>query len=271
MVSAGIITCTDHCERDSLDNGQPDPATESKVAIVTGAAQRIGAAIARRLHHSGYNVLVHYRSDDKPAKALVDELNQIRADSAIAMKAELTQDRSPEDVVAASIEQWGRLDLLVNNASEFFATPIGNISANDMQKIFGSNVQAPLLLSQAAYPHLKNTDGSIVNILDVYATVVHKDHPVYCASKAALSMLTKSLAVELAPAVRVNGISPGAILWPDGNAAIDDAKKKEVLQHVPLEIMGAPVQIADAVVYLAGSSASFITGQILAIDGGRSL
>lgn len=254
-----------------MDNTQSDNTEEKKVAIITGAAQRIGAAIARRLHLCGYNVVVHYRSAETAAVALVSELNQVRADSAVCKQAELTAEESVANVVTAGIEQWGRLDLLVNNASEYFATPVGKITAVDIQKILGSNVQAPLLLSQAAYPYLQQTNGCIVNILDIYASVVQQEHSVYCASKAALVMLTKSLAAELAPDVRVNGVSPGAILWPEGVAAIDDDKKSEVLQQIPLNRMGSPVHIAESVIYLASEHASFITGQVMTIDGGRSL
>lgn len=241
------------------------------VAIVTGAAKRIGEAICKCLHRNGYRIVVHYRSDPAAANALVAELNQIRPDSAVCKQSDLSHAGSPEDLVAAAVDQWGQLDLLVNNASEFYPTPVGQISPEDFQRIFNSNVQAPLLLAQSALPHLKVAKGSVVNILDIYASVVHKEHPVYCASKAALSMLTRSLAVEFAPTVRVNGVAPGAILWPDGEAELPEAKKSSVLDNIPLGVMGRPTQIAEAVNYLAGCHAEFITGQTLAIDGGRTL
>jgi len=249
---------------------QTDQA-DSKVAIVTGAAKRIGESIARHLHHNGYKVLVHYRSDQNLAIGLIDDLNNDRPGSAIGKQTDLARDGGAEDLVGAAVDQWGRLDLLVNNASEFYPTPVGSISVEVFQSMFASNVQAPLLLAQAGFPHLQSMKGSVVNILDIYATLVHREHPVYCASKAALSMLTKSLAVEFAPAVRVNGVSPGAILWPDGDAEINDDKKVSVLNHIPLGRMGNPAQIAAAVHYLASAEADFITGQILALDGGRTL
>ena len=254
-------------ERTELENNESEP----RVAIVTGAAKRIGAGITRTLHQSGYNMLVHYRSDKSVATDLINELNDIRADSAIGVHADLVSDSAPDELVSAAVDHWGRLDLLVNCASQFFPTPVGSISAEVIQSIFASNVQAPLLLAQAALPHLQSTDGCVVNIVDIYSGVVHKEHPVYCASKAALAMLTKSLAVEFAPRVRVNGISPGAILWPDGDAEISEQKKSEILGIIPLARMGHPDQIAGAVKYLSSTDAGFITGQILALDGGRTL
>ncbi len=244
---------------------------EVKAALITGAAKRIGECITRALHQSGYNVLVHYRSDQNQAMDLINDLNRVRSDSAIGKQLDLTDDGSAENLVGAAIDRWGRLDLLVNNASEFFPTPVGAITAEVFQRMFATNVQAPLLLAQAAFPHLQLVKGNVINILDIYASVVHKDHPVYCASKAALSMLTKSLAVEFAPSVRVNGVAPGAILWPDGDAAIADEKKSAVLNRIPLARMGNPEQIAASVNYLASADADFITGQILSIDGGRTL
>jgi len=257
-------------EREEPDPVKPDTA-EPAVAIVTGAAKRIGESICRVLHRSGYNVLVHYRADQSLALALINDLNNIRPNSAIGKQADLTHDGAAEGLVGAAVNQWDRLDLLVNNASEFSPTPIGAISMEVMQRMFASNVHAPLLLAQAAFPHLQSVKGSVVNILDIYASVVHKEHPVYCASKAALSMLTKSLAIEFAPTVRVNGVAPGAILWPDGEAEISDEKKSGIARKIPLSRMGNPAQIAAAVKYLSGVDADFITGQILSIDGGRTL
>jgi len=216
-------------------------------------------------------MVVHYRSDAEIALALIDELNQLRPDSAIGKQTDLTSAGFAEDLVGAAVDHWGQLDLLVNSASQFRPTPVGTITIDDMQSLFATNFQAPMLLTQAAYPHLQSAEGSVVNILDIYSSMVHRDHPVYSASKAALRMLTKSLAVDLAPNVRVNGISPGAILWPEGEAAISDEKKSSILQHIPLGRMGNPDQIAQAVVYLSSDNAKFVTGQILAMDGGRTL
>ena len=246
-----------------------ESATSRKVAIVTGAARRIGACTAKMLHKSGYNVLVHYRASKEPALDLVAELNSDCADSALGMQAELQQESSANSIVNAAIEHWGRLDLLVNNASEFYPTKIQSITADDISQLFGTNFQAPLLLSQAAFPHLKEHSGAVVNIVDIYSATVHKEHSVYCASKAALSMLTKSFAVEFAPEVRVNGVSPGAILWPEGQAGITEAQKKRIVDAIPLERIGDASDIAEAVLYLA--TAQFVTGQIMTVDGGRTL
>lgn len=242
-----------------------------KVVLVTGASQRIGAAIAARAHSSGYRVAIHYRSSEKEANALADQFNKRRADSSICVAADFSNADSGTQLVDACVSQWGRLDLLVNNASEFFPTPVGKISKSDLEKTFSANVFTPLLLSQAALPHLKSTHGSIVNIVDIYASVVRAEFSVYSSSKAALQMLTKSLAVECAPYVRVNGIAPGAILWPDGESALTDAEKQSLLQKVPLDKTGTADQIAAATLYLASGDAGFVTGQILSIDGGRSL
>jgi len=159
--------------------------------------------------------------------------------------------------------------LLVNNASEFYPTPVGQITEDVIQKLFATNLQAPLLLAQTAFPHLSKTGGCVINILDIYSAIAHKEHSVYSASKAALSMLTKSFATDFAPDVRVNGVSPGAILWPEGSAELSETQKQSVLEKIPLERKGDVRDIADAVVYLA--NAKFVTGQILKVDGGRTL
>lgn len=242
-----------------------------KVALVTGASRRIGAAIAELAHSSGYNVLIHFRRTGEAASKLAKQLNQKRPDSAVCVQADFSEPESCNELITESAECWGQLDLLVNNASEFFPTPIGSITSAQISSVFSANVSAPLLLAQAARPYLQRGNGSIVNIVDVYASVVHRDHPVYCASKAALAMLTKSLAVELAPAIRVNGVAPGAILWPDGESAITDDQKVSMIESVPLSKTGDARQIASAVMYLAGDDASFMTGHIMTIDGGRTL
>lgn len=245
--------------------------TTPKVVIVTGASRRIGAAIASAAHSQGYRVLVHYRSSEKEARILTEKFNKHRSDSAVSVHADFADSNSCEQLVSACISHWGRLDLLVNNASEFYPTPVGSISKADLQKLYAANVFAPLLLSQAAQPHLKIQQGSIVNIVDIYASVVRADYSVYSSCKAALQMLTKSLAVELAPQVRVNGIAPGAILWPDGGEALSKIEKQTLLQKVPMQKKGNAEQIAAAVLFLASEDAGFTTGQILSVDGGRSL
>lgn len=243
-------------------------SANNKVAIVTGAAHRIGAAIVRHLHQQHYNVVLHYRHSEAAARKIISDLNQLREDSAIGVQAELTEVNAAEKIVNCGVDQWGQLDLLVNNASEFYPTPVGTIAANDVHKLLATNVQAPLMLSQAAFAHLQKTAGSVVNIIDIYADIVHPEHSVYCASKAALAMLTKSLAVEMAPSVRVNGVSPGAILWPEGEEKSLSAKE-QMISLIPLNKIGSPQHIADTVLYLA--TAGYTTGQILSIDGGRTL
>ncbi len=240
-----------------------------KVAIVTGAARRIGARIAGRLHKEGFNVLVHYRASSKEALELVDELNRLSVNTAASCQADLRDDESANQLIELAIEKWGRVDLLVNNASEFFPTPVGTITASIIGKLFATNVQAPLLLAQTAFPHLMKNKGSIINIVDIYSSIAHKDHSVYCASKSALNMLTRSLATDLAPDVRVNGVSPGAILWPETGQPLAEDKKNELLAKIPLNRKGSADDIADAVLYLA--NAEYVTGHIIAVDGGRSV
>ena len=239
-----------------------------KVALVTGAARRIGAAIATRLHQSGANVAIHYRGSAAEAAALVDKLNGMRADSAAAFQADLI-DTSLLPGLVDDVTGWcGRLDILVNNASTFYPTPPGEITEAHWEDLMGSNLKAPLFLSQAALPELQKTEGAIVNIVDIHAQRPLRNHTVYGPAKAALAMLTRSLAKDLAPAVRVNGVSPGAILWPENE--LDEAAKKAILEQVPLERAGDPDDIAGAVLFLV-QDATYVTGQIIAVDGGRSI
>jgi pteridine reductase len=239
-----------------------------KVALVTGAARRIGAAIAARLHQSGANVAIHYRGSAAEAAALVDKLNGMRADSAAAFQADLI-DTSLLPGLVDDVTGWcGRLDILVNNASTFYPTPPGEITEAHWEDLMGSNLKAPLFLSQAALPELQKTEGAIVNIVDIHAQRPLRNHTVYGPAKAALAMLTRSLAKDLAPAVRVNGVSPGAILWPENE--LDEAAKKAILEQVPLERAGDPDDIAGAVLFLV-QDATYVTGQIIAVDGGRSI
>lgn len=239
-----------------------------KVALVTGAARRVGAAIARRLHAAGAEVLIHYRGSEDDASRLEAELNALRADSALRLKADLLAANAPQALIGAALERRGRLDLLVNNASMFYATAIGGIGAAQWDELIGSNLRAPMFLSQAAAPHLSAARGSIVNIVDVHAEHPLRGYPVYSVAKAGLAALTRSLALELAPAVRVNAVAPGAILWPE-DGQFEPGGRERVIAATPLARIGAPEDIAGAVLYLA--TAPFVTGHVLAVDGGRSV
>ena len=239
-----------------------------KVVLVTGAARRIGAAIVTRLQQNGARVAIHYRSSAADADALEALLNEQRPDSAATFQADLLDPDGISALIAAVIAWGGRLDGLINNASTFYPTPIGEITEAHWESLVGSNFKAPLFLSQEAVPHLRETGGSIVNIVDIHARRPLRDHPVYGPAKAALAMLTRSLAKDLAPDVRVNGVSPGAILWPEGG--MTESVQQTILQQVPMERAGTPEDIAGCVLYLM-RDASYVTGQIIAVDGGRSI
>lgn len=238
------------------------------VALITGAARRIGAAIARRLHADGYDLALHYRNSTTDMQALVAELDIARAGSARALQADLAEfDRLPE-LVAKTIGHFGRLDALVNNASTFHPTPFGETTPRQWDELFASNARAPFFLAQAAAPHLRAARGAIVNLVDLYAERPLPRHSVYCMAKASLAMMTKSLAVELAPEVRVNAVAPGAILWPEGD---DDAQRQQaIVARTPLARTGSAEEIADAVAWLL-NGASYTTGQVIRVDGGRGL
>lgn len=246
-----------------------DGSTPRKVALVTGAARRIGAAIARRLHADGYDLALHYRHSRADMDTLLAELNATRADSAIALHADLAAfDRLPE-LVAHTIGRFGRLDALVNNASGFYPTPIGSTTPAHWDELFASNARAPFFLSQAAAPHLKAARGGIVNLVDIHAEQPLAGHTVYCMAKAALRMLTKSMAVDLAPDVRVNAIAPGAILWPEQGK--DTASQEVLLARTPLGRTGTPEEIAATVAWLLSDAAGYVSGQTLRVDGGRGI
>lgn len=243
-------------------------AASRPVALVTGAARRIGAAIARRLHADGYDLALHYRSSQADMDALLGELDAARAGSAIALQADLAAfDRLPE-LIARAVGRFGRLDALVNNASAFHPTPLGSVTPAHWDELFASNARAPLFLAQAAAPHLKAARGGIVNIADIHGETPLAGHAVYCMAKAALLMLTKSLALELAPDVRVNAIAPGAILWPEH--AGDEAAQSSLLARTPVPRLGTAEEIAAAVAWLL-RDAGYVTGQTLHVDGGRGL
>lgn len=238
-----------------------------KTALITGAARRLGAAIARSLHADGYRVAIHYHGSVDDAEALGRDLNKLKADSAITLRGDLADPALPARLVEEISGQWGRLDMLVNNASIYDPTPLDCATANDWESIMTVNLKAPFFTCQAAAPLLKRHRGSIINLTDIYGRYPRPRFSLYCASKAGLINLTRALALELAPEVRVNAISPGAILWAADDA--DEAIREEIIRKTPLARRGEPSDIADAVRFLA--HAEFVTGQILEIDGGRTL
>jgi pteridine reductase len=245
-----------------------DPPLLGKVALVTGAARRIGAEIALALHRVGADVIVHYRHSTADARQLVGRLNERRPESAIAAAADLGQANEITQLADASLAWQGRLDILVNNASSFYPTPLGTVTEDDWDDLMGSNLKAPLFLAQALAPALLEAGGNIVNIVDIHARRPLRDHPVYSPAKAGLAMLTRSLAKDLAPAVRVNGVAPGAILWPESD--MTDETKASILEQIPLGRAGGPADIAGCVLFLV-CDALYMTGQVVAVDGGRSI
>lgn len=243
--------------------------TPSRHALVTGGAVRIGAEIVRTLHRRGLNVMIHCHSSRERAAALADGLNDARPGSAVVHAADLGVDASRESLVDACRAWCGeRLDLLVNNASEFYPTPVGSISTDDWDTLVDSNLRGPLFLTQGLVPALRSARGAAVNLLDVHAERPMKAHVVYSIAKAGLRMMTLSLARELGPEIRVNGVAPGAILWPESET--DDLDREAILARTALGRTGDAADIASAVAYL-GLDAPYVTGQVLAVDGGRLL
>jgi len=238
------------------------------VVLVTGGARRVGAEIARRLHAAGARVALHYRSSSANAEALAAGFNAARPDSALVLQADLLDTAGLPGLVSAVLERFGRLDGLVNNASSFFPTAVGEIDEAAWADLIGSNLKAPLFLSQAAAPHLKASGGAIINIVDIHAERPLKGYPLYSAAKAGLLGLTRALALELAPRVRVNGVAPGAIEWPD-DWQFSPAEREAIVRHTLLGRTGAPSDIARTVAFLL-FDAPYITGQVIAVDGGRS-
>jgi pteridine reductase len=238
------------------------------VALITGAARRVGAQIALGLHAAGYDLALHYRHSRSEMDALVAQLEAVRADSTLALAMDLANTKKLPGLVEACIRRFGRLDALINNASTFFPTPIGTATPTLWDELFASNARAPFFLAQAAAPHLKNAKGSIVNIVDIYAERPLPGYPVYCMAKAALAMMTQALARELAPEVRVNGVAPGAVLWPESGKGY--ANQEELIARTPLMRAGTPRDVTATVLFLL-RDAKFTTGQILRVDGGRSL
>jgi pteridine reductase len=243
-------------------------ALRGHVVLITGGARRVGAAIARCLHAAGADIVVHYRASADAATALARELNDQRPDSVVIHAADLLRDATPAELVAAALERFGRLDVLVNNASSFYPTPVGSISIAQWDDLIGSNLKAPLFLSQAAAPALRAQRGTILNLVDIHGLRPLKAHPVYSAAKAGLAMLTRSLARELGPEVRVNGIAPGPVLWPEGD--MNESLKREIVDKTALKRHGTPEDIARTALFLV-RDAPFITGQIIAVDGGRGI
>ncbi len=240
-----------------------------KVVLITGAAKRVGAEIARNLHAAGATLALHYRSATMEAQALVAECNAARAGSALAFQADLLDIEQLSKLVTEVAAHFGQLDALVNNASSFYATPIGRIGETEWNDLIGTNLKAPLMLAQAAAPHLAVARGAIVNITDIHAEWPLHHYALYCAAKAGLTGLTRALALDLAPDVRVNGVAPGPILWPE-DGSFDNAAQAKILTRTPLRRGGEPADIARAVRFLL-ADAPYVTGQIIAVDGGRSI
>jgi pteridine reductase len=241
---------------------------DGRVVLVTGGARRLGAAIGRRLHAAGANLVVHYHQSQAEADLLVAELEALRGGSAHAVRADLHDLERLPGLVAATLERFGRLDVLVNNASSFYPTAVGTITAAQFDDLVGTNLRAPLFLSQAAAPALRASRGLVINMVDIHGRRPLKAHPVYSAAKAGLAMLTKSLARELGPEIRVNGIAPGPVLWPERD--LEASLKDEIIARTALKRPGSPEDIARAAHFFA-VDAPYVTGQILAVDGGRSL
>ena len=244
------------------------PRHDRPVALVTGAARRVGAVIAHTLHAAGFDLALHYRHSAEEALALAHELESQRADSTLLLPADLADLNSLPPMVDTVLAHFGRLDALVNNASTFFPTPVGSATPQQWNELFASNAQAPFFLSQAATPALREARGGIVNLIDIYAERPLADHPIYCMAKASLAAMTRSLALDLGPDVRVNGVAPGAVLWPGDGKSYDD--QHAMLARTPLQRAGSPDDVAGAVLWLL-RDAPFVTGQIIRVDGGRTL
>jgi pteridine reductase len=244
------------------------PRHDRPVALITGAGRRVGAVTARTLHAAGYDLALHYRHSADDARALADELERQRGGSTLLLQAELADLPALPAMIEQLLAHYGRLDALVNNASAFFPTPLGTATPQQWDALFASNAQAPFFLSQAAIPALREARGGIVNMVDIYAERPLAEHPLYCMAKAALAAMTRSLALELGPHIRVNGVAPGAVLWPsDGKPYAD---QQTMLARTPLQHAGTPEDVAGAVLWLL-RDAPYVTGQIIRVDGGRTL
>ncbi|MFN7752270.1 MAG: pteridine reductase [Pseudomonadota bacterium] len=242
----------------------------ARVVLITGGAKRVGAAICRRLHAAGADLMVHYRSSADDARALQDELNAKRQDSVALVRADLLRSGAAASLVADTVDRFGGIDILVNNASSFYSTPVGEITEQAWDDLVGTNLKAPLFLSQAAAPHLRRRQGCIVNVIDIHAERPLKNYLVYNAAKGGLLALTRSLARELGPEVRVNGVSPGAIMWPEDAEWQDEVARQRIVNSSLLKRVGDPDDIARAVAFFV-HEAPYVTGQVLAVDGGRNV
>ena len=244
------------------------PALCGKTALITGAARRVGAAIARTLHRAGANVVLHYRSSSDSAAQLAHQLNGVRPGSAVLAECDLVEISQLPALAEVGVRAFGRLDILVNNASTFYQTPLGQITAMQWDDLIGTNLKAPLFLAQASAPALRASGGLILNLADIHAMRPLRRYPVYSVAKAGLVMLTKSLAHELGPHIRVNAIAPGVVMWPD--EGVDEALQEMIVERSALQRPGSSEDVARAVLFFA-TEAPYITGQVLAVDGGRSV
>lgn len=243
---------------------------QGKVVLVTGGAKRVGAAIVRRLHGAGANLMLHYRSSAAEARALAAELNLQRPNSVAISQADLLNLASLPVLVQQTVAQFGRLDAVVNNASSFFPTPLGEVDEASWLDLIGSNLKAPLFLAQAAAPELRKSQGCIVSIADIHVERPMKNHVVYNIAKAGLVAMTRSLARDLAPEVRVNAVAPGANVWPDEASVFDELARQRITSTIPLKRVGEPDDLARTILFLI-QDAPYITGQVINVDGGRSI
>lgn len=246
----------------------PAPALAGKTVLITGGARRVGATIARTLHAAGAQVVVHYRSSAEAAEALASELNAARPDSAALIEADLLDLAQLQTLPAAAVSAFGALDILINNASTFYPTPMDDITEIDWTDLIGTNLKAPLFLAQAAAGALRISSGLIINIADIHGMRPLRRHPVYSVAKAGVIMLTRSLARELGPAIRVNAVAPGPVMWPEDG--MDRELQRKIVHDTALKRAGSAEDVARAVLFFA-SEAPYVTGQILAVDGGRSI
>jgi pteridine reductase len=238
--------------------------------LITGAARRIGAEIARTLHEVGMNIALHYNASEDEAIQLCEQLNSKRENSATAIRADLQEEESEKSLVQQVVKKWSRLDVLVNNASRFYRTPLGEATVFAWDDLMNSNVKAPFFLSQAAAPFLAKVGGSIINITDIHAERPLRDYAIYCISKSGLLMMTRVLAKEFGPLIRVNAVAPGPILWPEGENSLSESEKQKIIEQTALERPGHPIDIAKAVLFFV-RDADYVTGQVLDVDGGRIL